>query len=57
MERQSTEGALQVVGPEVVAVVDANDPYALPTPLDLTGVVYKKGNPVSLNESTISGQS
>ena len=44
--QQSTEGALEVLGLKVVAVVDACDPYALAIPLNFTGVVYKKRNPM-----------
>jgi len=44
LERQPAESAFQVVGLKIVAVVGADDPYALPSPLDRTGVVYKKAN-------------
>ena len=51
LERQSAESAFQVVGLKIVAVVGADDPYALPIPFNCKGVVYKKGNPQFLQES------
>src|SRR5208337_23082 len=45
LERQPAESAFQVVGLKIVAVVNADDPYALPSPFNHKGVVYKKANP------------
>ena len=48
LERQSIEGAFQVVGLKVMAVVDADDPEALPVPPYRTRVVYQEGNALVL---------